>query len=231
MQAFGRPLQDMPIMRNVLADMLVECEAATTLAFRIAESFDEADDAEQQAFGRIGTAIAKYHICKRAPQLAYEAMECLGGNAYVEEGPMPRLFRQSPLNAIWEGSGNIICVDVLRAVRTTEGALDAVMHEIHLAAGMNANFDIFVKEMPELSEANARRFVGSLAVALQASLLLRRSDPSVAEAFCATRLVGGLPRADYGTLPDIADVDGILKRGTGGADIDWAAAATMATKL
>eukprot|EP00038_Savillea_parva_P023573 m.41616 g.41616 ORF g.41616 m.41616 type:complete len:595 (+) comp6159_c0_seq1:30-1814(+) len=212
-EAFGKLLKESPIMKNVLADLLIESEAATTLAFRIAESFDHNNqgDSDHMAFGRIATAIAKYHICKRAPQVAYEAMECLGGNGYIEEGPMPRLYRQSPLNAIWEGSGNVICLDVLRATHTTPGALDAVYREINMTRGVDDRLDKFVADLPPLSEHNARRVVGALAVALQASLLWRRSDSRIADAFCASRLCSA-GRVEYGTLPDDVEFDFIIGR-------------------
>ncbi len=207
--AFGKMLIDQPLMRNVLADLALESEAATRLAMRVAHAYD---DPAQSAFKRIASAIAKYWVCKRTPPMVVEALECFGGNGYVEESPMPRLFRESPLPGIWEGSGNVICLDVLRAMSTHPETLDAVLAELHLAKGHSRAFDEYVRELPTAKdESNARWFVERLAAALQASLLIREAPVEIADAFIATRLnrEGGFA---FGTLPASTDVDKILAR-------------------
>jgi putative acyl-CoA dehydrogenase len=213
--AFGDVLVDKPLMQNVLADLAIDSEAATTAAMRIARSYDEDDP----AFRRFGTAVMKYWVCKRAPQHAIEALECLGGNGYVEESGMPRLFRDSPLNSIWEGSGNVASLDVLRALVKEPEGLPAFLAECELASGADARFDDHLARVKErvASLANggepqfvARRVVEELALALQASLLLRNAPPAVADAFCAGRLGGG-GRA-YGTLPAGVDAEQIVER-------------------
>jgi putative acyl-CoA dehydrogenase len=200
--AFGKLLIDQPLMQNVLADLCIESEAATALAMRLARAYDEAqDDDSAQAFKRIGTAVAKYWTCKRAPGHAYEALECLGGNGYVEESGMPRLYREAPLASIWEGSGN-----VLRALAREPACFDAFFAELDLAAGADARLDRFAAELrselerPEGLEARARRLVERMGLALQGSLLVRHAPSAVADAFCASRL-GGDAGLAYGTLP------------------------------
>ena len=192
-KVFGALLADAPIMRNVIADLALEVEAATILAFRIARSFDQApSDPKEAAFGRIATALGKYHVCKRAPGVATEAMECLGGNGYIEEGPMARHFRQAPLNAIWEGSGNVICLDVLRAMSRDKECIAALVAELKAGLGKDESYDDFCQQvltgLDSLPSAvgQARLFIGQLAVALQASLLLQEGHPDVARAFCAS---------------------------------------------
>lgn len=182
-KVFGKLLSEAPIMRNVIADLAVEVEAATTLAFRIARSFDgvmESNDPKEAAFGRIATALGKYHVCKKAPAVVTEAMECLGGNGYIEEGPMARHFRQAPLNAIWEGSGNVICLDVLRALARDKECIAALMDELQQARGKHKAYDAFLEqavtglhtlESSPSEIGQARLFIGQLAVALQVSLL------------------------------------------------------------
>src|SRR4051812_40312889 len=200
--AFGALLVDQPLMQNVLADVAVESEAATALAVRLAAALD-AGEAE---FLRLAGAAAKFWICKRAPGVVAEALEVLGGNGYVEESGLPRLYRQAPLNSIWEGSGNVIALDVLRAMGRSSDSLAAVTAEIELARGAHPRFDEAVKRLSaELGEAEglpfrARRIAGLLALCLQGSLLLRHSPSAVADAFCATRL-GGDWGAVLGTLP------------------------------
>jgi putative acyl-CoA dehydrogenase len=196
--AFGRRLVEQPLMRAVLADLALESEAATALALRLARAFDEAPrDAGERAFARIATAVAKYQVCKRAPQAIGEAMECLGGNGYAEDSGLPRLYREAPVNAIWEGSGNVICLDVLRAMRREADTLPALMAELRLARGADRRFDAWLARLDaELSEAGdpeprARRLVEDLAVGLQASLLLRNAPAEVGETFCAARLDAG----------------------------------------
>lgn len=216
--AFQRKLIDQPLMQNVLADLAIESEAATCLAFRMARAYDQAaTDESAAAFARLGVAVAKYWINKRTPNFVYEAMECLGGGGYVETGVMPRLFRESPLNSIWEGSGNVICLDVLRAIAKDPGALDAVMAEIEAARGGDRRLDAAIVDLKaELAdthhlEGRARLLTERLALALQGSLLVRHSIPEVADVFCATRLQAGGGRC-YGTLPPGANFRAIISR-------------------
>ncbi|HWJ64085.1 MAG TPA: acyl-CoA dehydrogenase family protein, partial [Acidimicrobiales bacterium] len=211
--AFGKPLIDQPLMRNVLADLAVESEAATILMTRLAGGYDRGEG----AFTRIATAVGKYWVCKRAPVFAHEALECLGGAGYVEEAPMARLFRESPLNGIWEGSGNVICLDVLRAAARDPESVQALLAEIALASGADPRLDRAVSDLhAELADASdlevrARRIVERAALVLQGSLLVRHAPAAVADAFCATRLAGDGGRA-FGTLPPSTDLDAILDR-------------------
>ncbi len=218
---FGRLLADHPLMRNVLADLAVESEAATVSMMRLARAFDEADsgDAAALPFKRLATAVLKYWICKRAPVHAAEALECLGGNGYVEEWPLARLYREAPLNSIWEGSGNIQCLDVLRAIQKAPESLAALFGEIAAAQGADHRLDLFAAALrddlgrldPAEAETQARHLVERLALALQGSLLLRHAPPAVADAFCASRLAGEGGRA-FGTLPPGTDIAAILER-------------------
>jgi putative acyl-CoA dehydrogenase len=219
-RAFGARLADQPAMANVLADLAIEAEAATVTAMRLARAYDEAgDDREAEPFKRLATAVAKYHVCKRVPGHAAEALECLGGNGYVEASGMPRLYREAPLGSIWEGSGNVMALDVLRAMRATPAALDAFLAEVDEAAGADARLDAFIARVrgalgdPDQLEHRARSVVEALALALQASLLVRHAPPAVADAFCAARLdgAGGLA---YGTLPAGVDTAAIVARHT-----------------
>jgi putative acyl-CoA dehydrogenase len=211
--AFGKLLVDQPLMRNVLADLCIESEAATLTSLRLAGAFDR----DEGAFARIGTAVGKYWICKRGPGHAAEALECLGGNGYVEESGMPRLYRQQPLQSIWEGSGNVICLDVLRALERLPDALDSFLGECRQAAGADRRFDEWVDALErELastgeSETAARRLVERMGLALQASLLVRHGDPAVADAFCASRLADDRDLS-YGTLPRRIDAAAIVER-------------------
>jgi putative acyl-CoA dehydrogenase len=214
--AFGRRLAEQPLMRAVLADLAIESEAATALALRLARAFDESgDDAQAAGLKRLGMPIAKYWLCKRAPVHAAEALECLGGNGFVEESGMPRLYRQSPLNGIWEGSGNVQCLDVLRAMARSPESVEALVAEIAAAAGADRRLDeaaiAVQKDLTELSEATARTVVERMALVLQGALLVRDGDPAVADAFVATRLAGEGGRA-FGTLPASADTGRILAR-------------------
>ncbi|MEH0581243.1 DNA alkylation response protein [Streptomyces sp. B21-108] len=215
--AFGAPLVDQPLMRNVLADLALESEAATTLTLRLAGAADRAirGDTGEAAFRRIATAVGKYWVTKRGPAFTAEALECLGGNGYVEESGMPRHYREAPLLSIWEGSGNVNALDVLRALRREPGTAQAFFDELALARGADARLDAAVVRLQGLltagSEAGARRLVEQMALALQASLLVRHAPPAVADAFCATRLGGDWGHA-FGTLPDGADVDAVLER-------------------
>jgi putative acyl-CoA dehydrogenase len=211
--AFGRRLIEQPLMTNVLADLCLESEAATALAMRVARAYDEGD----VAFRRIGTAIGKYWVCKRAPGHAAEALECLGGNGYVEESGMPRLYREAPLNSIWEGSGNVNALDVLRALSRSPEVRDAVLREVALAEGADRRLDAFAAELrreldePDALEHRARRLVERLALALQGSLLVRHAPGIVADAFCAARLARDAGLA-YGTLPRGIDTAAIAER-------------------
>ena len=212
--AFGKLLVDQPLMRNVLADLCVESEAATMTALRLARAYDRGED----AFARVATAVAKYWVCKRGPGHAAEALECLGGNGYVEESALPRIYRQQPLQSVWEGSGNVICLDVLRALRRSPETLDAFVDECRKAAGADARLDGWLgvlerelRDPEEAAEAGARRLVERMGLALQASLLVRHGDAVVSDAFCASRLAGdgGL---EYGTLPPRIDAVAIVER-------------------
>jgi putative acyl-CoA dehydrogenase len=219
--AFGRLLIDQPLMRNVLADLAIESEAATVLAMRLARAYDDAQAGDEQALAlkRLGTAVGKYWVCKRFPPLAAEALECLGGNGYVEESGMPAIYREAPLNSVWEGSGNVNALDVLRALAKAPAALDAFLAEVDEAAGADARLDAFVQDLraeladPEAIEVRSRRVVEKMALALQGSLLVRHSPPAVADAFCAARLAGDAGLA-FGTLPPGADVEAIVARHT-----------------
>ncbi|HYN35937.1 MAG TPA: acyl-CoA dehydrogenase family protein [Actinomycetota bacterium] len=216
--AFGRRLVEQPLMKNVLADLSIESEAALVTAMRIARSFDESANSEQEKwFRRIATAVSKYWVCKSATWHVAEALECLGGNGYVESSGMPRLYRETPLNSIWEGSGNVNCLDVLRALGREPESFEAWLTEVELAAGQ-PDLEIYVGELKkELSddvgtlETRARSIVERMGTALQASLLLRFGDPEVASAFCRSRLRGERGRA-YGTLPPDVDFDSIIDR-------------------
>ena len=216
--AFGKLLIDQPAMQNVLADLCIESEAATITAMRLARAYDDGADDEQEAlFKRLATAVAKYWICKRGPVHASEALECLGGAGYIEESGMPRLYREMPLSSIWEGSGNVICLDVLRALARTPRALDAFLAEVDEATGADRRLDDFVTRLrgelaePADLEARGRRLVEAMALALQGSLLVRFGDPAVADAFCASRLAEDGGRA-FGTLPHGTDFQAIVER-------------------
>jgi len=217
-RAFGAQLDEQPLMTNVLADLALESEAATAAALRLARAF-EADPANEheQRIKRLVTPVVKYWTCKRAPQHAAEALECLGGAGYVEESDLPRLFRQSPLNGVWEGSGNVICLDVLRAIARDPAVLDAYWDEVAIARGadarLDASADALRAECADLEhlESRARRLVERLALVFQAALLVRNAPAPVADAFCASRLGGDSGRA-FGALAPGADVAAIVAR-------------------
>jgi putative acyl-CoA dehydrogenase len=216
-RAFGARLSDQPAMRNVLADLALDSEAATLAAMRVARAYDDGADAE---FRRIATAVMKYWVCKRAPGHAAEALECLGGNGFVEESSMAVLYRDAPINSIWEGSGNVIALDVLRAMMREPAGLEAFVAECELARGADIRLDAHLARVADrsrrdLEEFEARRTAEDLALALQASLLVRHSPPAIADAFCASRLGGGGGHA-YGTLPAGVDVAPILERSLAG---------------
>jgi putative acyl-CoA dehydrogenase len=224
--AFGARLVDQPAMRNVLADLALESEAATVTGLRIARSYD----ADEPAFRRLATAVAKYWICKRAAPHAAEALECLGGNGYVEESGLPLHYRDAPLSGIWEGSGNVMALDVLRALVKEPEGLPALLAECDLAAGADARLDAHLAAVRSTvgaladegapgtlddrlaaAQFGARRLVEDLALALQGSLLVRHATPAVADAFCAARLASGGGRA-YGTLPAAVDAGALIDR-------------------
>jgi putative acyl-CoA dehydrogenase len=215
-KAFGKLLADQPLMQNVLADLAIESEAATLLAMRLARAYDSDDEAEAR-LRRIGTAVAKYWVCKRASAHVGEALECLGGNGFVEDSIMPRVFRESPLNSIWEGSGNVICLDVLRAISGEEGTIDALLADIQLARGGDRRVDEAAGQLGDAwralaaDERQARRLVERLALVWQASLMVRHAPREDADAFCASRLTLDGGRA-LGTLPVSADCPRIVRR-------------------
>lgn len=221
-RAFGRPLADQPLMRNVLADLALEAEAALALSMRVARAVDAAPrDPSEAAFARIATAIGKYWICRRAPAVVNEAQECLGGAGYVEESGMPRLYRQAPLNSIWEGSGNIQCLDVLRALVREPATGAALRDELDAATGEDAVFDGHAREMRDVlgkaetgspeGEAGARILVERLALALQAGVLLRAGSPA-AGPFVRTRLAAGAGGLALGTLPPGIPCESLIAR-------------------
>jgi putative acyl-CoA dehydrogenase len=215
--AFGKLLIEQPLMRNVLADLAIESEAATLLMVRLARAFDRRDsDARERAFCRIATAIAKYWLCKRSPVHVGEALECLGGNGYVEESIMPRLYREAPLYSIWEGSGNVMCLDVLRALGKDPATVESLLAELQSTAGADQRLDAYVAGIHSQlttsvsDEYSARALTEKLALALQASLVVRHSSPAIADAFIASRLAGQHGHA-FGTLPVEVDVKSVLE--------------------
>jgi putative acyl-CoA dehydrogenase len=215
-EAFGGKLADQPLMRNVLADLALESEAATTLALRLAAACDDGGE-QERALLRIAVPAAKYWVTKRCTPVTVEAAECLGGNGYVEESGMPRLVRESPLNSIWEGAGNVQALDVLRALQREPQALNAYLQEVGMARGADHRLDGAIKnlltELADLDgvEGRARRLAERLALVLQGSLLVRFAPPQVADAFCASRL-GGDGGAAFGTLPSSLDLAAVLER-------------------
>jgi putative acyl-CoA dehydrogenase len=217
--AFGRKLVDQPLMQNVLADLTLEWEAALQLMLRLAQGFDGSlRDPGEAAFVRLATAVSKYWVCKRGARFAQEAMECLGGSGYVEESVMPRIYREMPLASIWEGSGNVICLDVLRAVQKTPDTLELFFSEVESTRGGDRRLDQAVDNLKaswrrlDEAEVRARRLVERMALVLQGSLLLRRSPSFVAEAFCGTRL-GDNCLMEFGTLPSGTAHQALLERG------------------
>jgi putative acyl-CoA dehydrogenase len=226
-QAFGKLLIEQPLMCNVLADLTVESEAATLLMIRLARAFDcRESDAQERAFCRIATAISKYWLCKRAPIHVGEALECLGGNGYVEESIMPRLYREAPLYSIWEGSGNVICLDILRALAREPESVEALLQEFQTVSGNDKRLDSYLSSVQaEVTEklkqslntgavadqGQARRLAEALALGLQAALVVRYSPVSIAEAFLASRIDGD-HGYNFGTLPAEMKLDGILDR-------------------
>ena len=217
--AFGKILNQQPLMQNVLADLVLENEGALALTLRVARAMDHRSEQHEDALVRLCTAVGKYWICKRTPNHAYEAMECIGGSGVMEDGPFPRLFRESPVNAIWEGSGNVQCLDVLRAMHKTPEVLDAYFREVAKAKGANAALDRWVgalqKEFSDLVdlEYRARDAVDRMALGLQAALLVQHAPAYIADAFCVSRLARS-GHHNYGALPRGVDCQAIIERAT-----------------
>ncbi|MFC9833412.1 acyl-CoA dehydrogenase family protein [Rhodococcus sp. NPDC127530] len=220
--AFGKVLADQPAMTSVLADLALESEAATVTALRLARAHDEDASEQERSFHRLATAVAKYWICKRGPHHAYEALECLGGNGYTEDFPLARRYREQPVMAVWEGSGNVIALDVLRAMTREPDSVAAFDAEVNLSRGTNAVLDEHLDRVRRLlgelagldaaaAQLRARTVVESMALALQASLLTRFSPAAVADAFVDARL-GPDRTHEYGTLSPSADLQAILRR-------------------
>jgi putative acyl-CoA dehydrogenase len=216
--AFGSLLSDKPLMQNVIADLAVESEAATALAMRLAAAVDHLHDPHEAALRRIALPLAKFWVCKRTPFMVAEALECLGGNGYVEESVLPLLYREAPLNSVWEGSGNVNALDVLRALNREPEVLEAWLTEVGLARGADARLDRAVDGTLALLgdtstlEGSARRLAGQMAACLQGSLLVRFAPPEVADAFCASRL-GTSYDGTFGTL-DSGSLKAIVERAT-----------------
>jgi putative acyl-CoA dehydrogenase len=212
--AFQRRLIDQPLMRALIADLAIEYEAAVALCARVAKSFD-AEDPAGRAFARLAVAVGKYWLTERNPGFVFACMECLGGAGYIEESPMPRLFRESPLNAIWEGSGNVIALDILRTLRREPAALAAFREEVDQARGgdprLDAAADRLWEELETPDEPRARWLAERMALVLQGALLVRHAPPAVADAFCAARL-GDQRAGAFGALPTGVDRDAILGR-------------------
>jgi putative acyl-CoA dehydrogenase len=214
-RAFQKTLINQPAMRSVIADLAVEYEAAVALSMRVARAFDATDESGR-AFARLSVALGKYWLTKRNPNFVYECMECHGGVGYVEETPMPRLFRESPLNAIWEGSGNVIALDILRTLAREPAALEAYFAEIEAAAGADRRLDAAATALKDRlaarpSEAEARFTAERMALVLQGALLVKTAPAAVADAFCATRLAGE-GGVSFGVLPAGVDRDAIVAR-------------------
>jgi putative acyl-CoA dehydrogenase len=218
--AFGRLLVDQPVMRAVLADMALEAESAVLLALRLARAFDgrQQRDEHEALLARVLTPAAKYWICKRLPTVAAEAMEVLGGNGYVEEAPVARFYRQAPLNSIWEGSGNVMCLDVLRAFGKVPAVRDALVDELRSPRGANPTYDAYSSaliddlQQPALDEAGARALTERIALAVQGALLVAGGAPAVSDAFCATRLADTRWGRTFGTLPAALRAGPLLER-------------------
>ncbi|KFZ31073.1 acyl-CoA dehydrogenase [Pseudidiomarina salinarum] len=216
--AFGAKLDDQPLMQNVLADLALESEAAMTFTMRMARAMDNLHDEHEKLLTRIAVPVGKYWICKRSANHAYEAMECIGGSGVMEDCIMPRLYREAPINAIWEGSGNIQCLDVLRAISKQPEVLDAYFTEIKAARGGNKYLDRAVNRLQDAfadtsnMAYRARSIVDQLALTLQGALLVQHAPNNLSDAFCASRL-GDQPHSNYGTLPQGIDVEALITRG------------------
>ncbi len=220
--AFGGRLADKPLMQNVVADLAIESEAATALAIRLASAVDDRTDPHEQALRRIALPLAKFWVCKRTPAMVAEALECLGGNGYVEESGMPLLFRESPLNSVWEGSGNVNALDVLRALGREPEVVDAWIAEVGRAAGADRRLDAAITSAlesladsmdPDGAELGARRLASQMALCLQGALLVQHAPDAVADAFCASRL-GGAMGGTFGLLPRGLEYAEIVERAT-----------------
>ena len=214
--AFQKRLIDQPLMRNVVADMVLECEAALNLSLRVARAVDNQNSNEdERSFARISTAISKYWVTKRAPYLVFEALECHGGPGYIEESVMPRLYREAPLNSIWEGSGNVMCLDVLRALQRDKNALPALFKELDLAKGVNRNFDVSLANLKSKLESSrgieteARLITEKMACLIQASIFIRSGQEEKISAFCYSRL-GSIWSGAFGTLSQDTNFDEII---------------------
>ena len=217
-EAFGAMLSSQPLMRNVLADIALESEAATILMMRLAHLYDRAEeDPKWKPLVRLATAVCKYWVCKRGPNMVYEALECHGGDGYIEDGPMPRLYREAVVSSVWEGSGNVICLDVLKTIVREPASVPAFLEEVGKAKGADRRFDAFYQKIEaELAntqdaEMRGRRIVDAMAVAYQASLLVQHAPPCVSDAFCAARLEDG-DRGVYGALPPDTQFERIIER-------------------
>ncbi|WP_430460544.1 acyl-CoA dehydrogenase family protein [Thalassolituus sp. LLYu03] len=215
--AFGKNLHEQPLMQNVLADLAIESEAALAITMRVGHALDNLSDEHENLFARLATAVGKYWICKRAPHFAYEAMECIGGVAYVEDNILPRIYREAPVNAIWEGSGNVQCLDVLRAMSKEPAVVDAFFNELKKAVGKYPQYDQFLlalqAEFKDVStlEYRSRTVVDKLAVALQACVLIEKGDAQIADAFVRSRIARN-GAFNYGTLETGIDCYSIMKR-------------------
>ena len=214
---FQRTLVDQPLMQQVLADLALDVEAATALAFRLCRSFDRASDPHAAAWRRLMTPVTKYWVCKLGPAIAYEAMECMGGNGYVEEGLAARLYRELPLNAIWEGSGNVMALDLLRVLQRQPETLDIVMEDLGAAAGSDPQLKTHLERIqimlhePRLLEQRGRGLAEALATVASGAILRAHAPAYVADAFIATRL-SGKPRQTYGQGLEGADTRAIIER-------------------
>ncbi len=220
-KGFGAALADQPMMTNILADLAIECEASTLMAFRVAEAVDAmaGSDEQQRHVARVATPLAKFWNCKRAPSFVVEALECHGGNGFIEENPMARLYREAPLNAIWEGTTNMMCMDVLRALRRDPRTIDAFMAEVGGAKGADKHLDGWLDRLgseiarPRNDDGHARRLCNLMAYALQASEISRHGNADVFEAFCRSRLDGDLGYV-FGTLESTPELKRIVERAT-----------------
>ena len=215
---FGKKLSEQVLMQNVLADLILESEAATAFAFRMARAMDEVENnQEQRHFIRLGTAVGKYWICKRVAGHAYEAMECIGGSGAMEGHMMPRLYREAPINAIWEGSGNVQALDAINTIMRSKESKNMLLAELNLAKGKNIIYDHYLEKLLPLltpnsqMEFNARKIIGKVALAMQASVLLCANNELISEAFCLSRLTDQ-EHYLYGSLPEAIDCQAIIKR-------------------
>jgi len=215
--AFGKNLHQQPLMQNVLADLAIESEAALAITMRVGHALDNLNDEQENLFARLATAVGKYWICKRAPHFAYEAMECIGGVGYVEDNILPRIYREAPVNAIWEGSGNVQCLDVLRAMSKEPKVVDAFFNELKKGCGKYPQYDQFLQdlqgEFSDIStlEYRSRTVVDKLAVGLQASVLIQQGDALIADAFVRSRIARN-GAFNYGTLESGIDCEAIMAR-------------------